>query len=386
MPPVPRSAPDGAARPLSVGEYVAQVTAPGPTEPGFGEWPYGKRKADPVRDDEPVGPNPYLPCEEAPPEVRLAPGGLPGTLALLAGLAGLGLALFPIIAIAVWPLTILGLVLGVVGLRRIRAGSARNSVAAVSGIVLSMAGLALCVAWLSMYAMAGVGTAGRRERRTRTGIRPPSASSARYGRARARRSTAARPRAVQPVPGGDRGADPPRPRPPRSRLPRARRRDLRPPACGVPHGQRADASGLRDRLVRHGGLPGVAARARRHDHRRRQRLLRRAPRPGLLAPRCRGRPRRGAVGHRARPGRPARRAARAPARRGARRRRGRDVGRGAQRRRRRSAPSSAAPTRCCWWTPSPRSAARRWRSTPGVSTRATRRRRSASAHRPGWPR
>lgn len=160
MPPVPRSAPDGAARPLSVGEYVAQVRAPGPTEPGFGEWPYGKRKADPVRDDEPVGPNPYLPCEEAPPEVRLAPGGLPGTLALLAGLAGLGLALFPIIAIAVWPLTILGLVLGVVGLRRIRAGSARNSVAAVSGIVLSMAGLALCVAWLSMYAMAGVGTAG----------------------------------------------------------------------------------------------------------------------------------------------------------------------------------------------------------------------------------
>jgi hypothetical protein len=113
-----------------------------------------------VQGDEPAGPNPYLPCEEAPPEVRLAPGGLPGTLALLAGLAGLCLALFPIIAIAVWPLTILGLVLGVVGLRRIRAGSARNVMAAGAGVVLSTAGLVLCVLWLSMYAMAGVGTAG----------------------------------------------------------------------------------------------------------------------------------------------------------------------------------------------------------------------------------
>lgn len=137
-----------------------EVTAPGPCDAGFGEWPYGPHKRDPdAPNDEELGPNPYLPCEEAAPEVRLAPGGLPGTLALLAGLVGLGLALFPIIAVAVWPLTIIGIVLGVVGLRRIRAGKARNSVVAVSGVVLSAAGLALCVAWVSMYALAGVGTA-----------------------------------------------------------------------------------------------------------------------------------------------------------------------------------------------------------------------------------
>lgn len=155
-PSVPAPRPSGVAvRPHSPGEYVTQ--APESSGPAFGEWPYGgARRPDP---DEPVGPNPYLPCEDAAPEVRMAPGGLPGTLALLAGLVGLGLALFPVVAIAVWPLTILGIVLGAVGLRRIRAGSARNRVSAVLGIVLSVVGLVLCVSWLSMYAAAGVGSA-----------------------------------------------------------------------------------------------------------------------------------------------------------------------------------------------------------------------------------
>lgn len=157
--PVPPQRPsaEGVGRALSVGEYLARTRGTEPSEagPGFGEWPFGSRKPEP----EFAGPNPYLPCEDATPEVRLAPGGLPGTLALLAGLAGVGLAMFPIIAIAVWPLTILGIVLGVVGLRRSRAGSARNAVAAVCGIVLSVVGLALCVTWLSMYAAAGVGSA-----------------------------------------------------------------------------------------------------------------------------------------------------------------------------------------------------------------------------------
>lgn len=154
-------APDPAARPRSVGEYVAQVRDAAPAEPGFGEWPYGVRRQAPVRADaEPVDPNPYLPCEDPTPEVRLAPGGVPGTLALLAGLVGLGLALFPVVATVAWPLTILGLVLGVIGVRRIRAGSARNSATAVAGVVLSAAGLVLCVAWLSMFAVAGAGTAG----------------------------------------------------------------------------------------------------------------------------------------------------------------------------------------------------------------------------------
>jgi hypothetical protein len=164
LPPVPRQ--------RSVGEYVTtQADETGPIGPGFGEWPFGARKrdeggpmpdqAEPVRDedDEFAGLNPYLPCEEEVSEVRLAPGGLPGTLALLAGLAGIGLALVPFIAIAVWPVTILGLVLGFVGLRRVRAGMARNSVVAVSGIVLSAAGLALCATWISMFALSGVGSA-----------------------------------------------------------------------------------------------------------------------------------------------------------------------------------------------------------------------------------
>ncbi|MDQ4116576.1 MAG: hypothetical protein M3235_06385 [Actinomycetota bacterium] len=106
-----------------------------------------------------MGPNPYLPCEDEAPEIRLAPGGLPGRLALLAGVVGLGLAVVPIIATVAWPLSMLGLVLGVVGLRRVRSGSARNSVTAVTGVVLSAAGLALCAAWLSTFAMAGIGTA-----------------------------------------------------------------------------------------------------------------------------------------------------------------------------------------------------------------------------------
>ena len=156
--------------------------------------------------------------------------------------------MFPIIAIAVWPLTILGIVLGVVGLRRSRAGSARNAVAAVCGIVLSVVGLALCVTWLSMYAAAGVGTAQPADGTGRDSSRPPVAGRATVidvlddrlllGPGPSNPYPEAVEALARPVLGH---LDP--------EYLGVVARDRRPAAGGVPHRQPGDAAGQRHRLV-----------------------------------------------------------------------------------------------------------------------------------------
>lgn len=140
----------------TVGEYVA-LARDGhdrhDREPGFGEWPYGSRTP------EPAAPNPYLPVDGVTADVSLPPGGWPGTAALVIGVAGVALGMAPTTAALVWPLTILGVVLGVLGVRRVRSGAAHNGVAAVTGIVFCVAGLALCAAWIAMFTMAGLNSA-----------------------------------------------------------------------------------------------------------------------------------------------------------------------------------------------------------------------------------
>ncbi|ANY05568.1 hypothetical protein AFB00_03770 [Pseudonocardia sp. HH130630-07] len=61
----------------------------------------------------------------------------PGTTALILGILGALFALVPLIGVIAWPLVILGLVFGIVGIVRWRRGTATNSGMAVTGTVLS---------------------------------------------------------------------------------------------------------------------------------------------------------------------------------------------------------------------------------------------------------
>lgn len=74
-----------------------------------------------------------------------------GTASMVLGIVGVVLAFIPIIGVLAWPTVIVGLVLGIVALQRVRAGAANNRGQAVAGIALSGVGLAICVIWLAIF-------------------------------------------------------------------------------------------------------------------------------------------------------------------------------------------------------------------------------------------
>lgn len=75
-----------------------------------------------------------------------------GTTALVLGIVGTVFAVIPLIGVVAWPMVIVGLVLGILGILRARAGVATNKGVAISGTVLSAVGLALCILWTTAFA------------------------------------------------------------------------------------------------------------------------------------------------------------------------------------------------------------------------------------------
>lgn len=63
------------------------------------------------------------------------------------GMVGLIFALIPVIGLVAWPLVVLGVVFGTLGLIRVRRRSAPHATLAVIGLVLSALGLIVCTAW-----------------------------------------------------------------------------------------------------------------------------------------------------------------------------------------------------------------------------------------------
>jgi hypothetical protein len=110
----------------------------------------------------PDGPHPRIPPPYGQPAygaqyvVRADRNGL-GTASLVLGILGLIFSVVPVIGIVAWPLVILGLVLGLVGISRAGRGEATNKGVAIAGTVLSSIGLAICVAW---FAVLGAFTSG----------------------------------------------------------------------------------------------------------------------------------------------------------------------------------------------------------------------------------
>lgn len=89
-----------------------------------------------------------------PPQPMAAPvpykNGL-GTAGFVLGLVGLIFAFIPLIGIIAWPLTILGLIFGIVGTLRANRGQASNKGMAITAVVLSAIGLVICVIWTAAF-------------------------------------------------------------------------------------------------------------------------------------------------------------------------------------------------------------------------------------------
>jgi hypothetical protein len=84
---------------------------------------------------------------------RAAQNGL-GTTGFVLGLVGFLLSFIPLIGVVAWPLVILGLVLGGIGVARARKGRATNRGLAIAGVVLSALGLLVCVLWVAVFGAA----------------------------------------------------------------------------------------------------------------------------------------------------------------------------------------------------------------------------------------
>jgi len=74
-----------------------------------------------------------------------------GTAGFVLGLVGLLFAFIPLIGVVAWPLTILGLIFGIIGTLRANRGQASNKGLAVTAVVLSAIGLVICVIWTAAF-------------------------------------------------------------------------------------------------------------------------------------------------------------------------------------------------------------------------------------------
>ncbi|MEV0682110.1 MmpS family transport accessory protein [Actinosynnema sp. NPDC050436] len=72
-----------------------------------------------------------------------------GVAGFVLGLLGLGTSFVPLVGVVAWPLVVLGLVLGGLGIARARRSGGRGL--AVAGVVLSAAGLVVCVLWVAVF-------------------------------------------------------------------------------------------------------------------------------------------------------------------------------------------------------------------------------------------
>ncbi|WP_246257190.1 MmpS family transport accessory protein [Amycolatopsis anabasis] len=93
---------------------------------------------------------PYPPA--MPPQAAPAPprNGL-GTTGFVLGLVGLAFSPIPFVGVVAWPLVILGVVFSAVGLARVRKGNATNKGLSITGIVLSLLGLGVCITWIFVF-------------------------------------------------------------------------------------------------------------------------------------------------------------------------------------------------------------------------------------------
>lgn len=77
-----------------------------------------------------------------------------GTTGFVLGLVGLIFSFIPLIGVIAWPLVILGLIFGILGINRANKGAATNKGLAITGTVLSAIGLVVCILWAAAFGSA----------------------------------------------------------------------------------------------------------------------------------------------------------------------------------------------------------------------------------------
>lgn len=74
-----------------------------------------------------------------------------GVTGFVLGLVGLVFSPIPFIGVIAWPLVILGLILSIIGLARVKSGKASNKGLSITGIALSALGLIVCIVWIFVF-------------------------------------------------------------------------------------------------------------------------------------------------------------------------------------------------------------------------------------------
>ncbi|MDR7300617.1 DUF4190 domain-containing protein [Haloactinomyces albus] len=85
-----------------------------------------------------------------PPGQAVQPRNGLGTAGFVLGLLAALFSLMPIIGMIAWPLSILGLIFGILGILRARKGAATNKGLSIAGTVLAAIGLVTCILWTAL--------------------------------------------------------------------------------------------------------------------------------------------------------------------------------------------------------------------------------------------
>jgi heme/copper-type cytochrome/quinol oxidase subunit 2 len=70
-----------------------------------------------------------------------------GTSGFVLGLIGLIFSFIPVIGMVAWPLVILGIIFSAIGFNKANKGRATNKGLAITGLVVSIIGLVICIVW-----------------------------------------------------------------------------------------------------------------------------------------------------------------------------------------------------------------------------------------------
>jgi hypothetical protein len=75
-----------------------------------------------------------------------------GVAALVLGIVGLVFSFIPVIGVIAWPMVILGVVFGAVGISKAGKAPGTPKGTAIAGLTCSLVGLVICVLWLAAAA------------------------------------------------------------------------------------------------------------------------------------------------------------------------------------------------------------------------------------------
>jgi hypothetical protein len=86
----------------------------------------------------------YQPQPQAYPA---QPSNSMGVTSLVLGIVGLVFSFIPVIGVIAWPLVILGIIFGGVGINKANQVPGMQKGMAIAGLVCSIVGLAMCLIW-----------------------------------------------------------------------------------------------------------------------------------------------------------------------------------------------------------------------------------------------